>query len=278
MRYRYYFCDRYNPRVKAFLDGINIRYEVIEYKTLFPLIKFDLFSTSDHIKEYLIELEQMKVGRPIVYAEYSASEISNANLVWISPKKQCIDIINNEEAYSYSCEYLNCFGKKRVAHKEQQSLFAVAKEPSMKSATAFWTEDTGFAELFTDWRVRELAIANSLTGIDFKNVFLRKGKLSEKLYQVTSQCVIKRDCIGTGYGEKIETCHICGKEQYVIDNAYQLHLDFSRIQSQSDLYVTEKIFGQGMGFPLFLVSQRFYQLLKQNKLTGGITVSPVAEI
>ena len=95
---------------------------------------------------------------------------------------------------------------------------------------------------------------------------------------MTSPNILEKECIGIGFGEKIETCPKCGKEQYAIDNAYQLHLDFSKIKEQGDLYMTERIFGYGIAYSLYLISQRFYRLLKEENLAGGITFSPVVDI
>lgn len=148
----------------------------------------------------------------------------------------------------------------------------------MTTQTAFWTEDTGLAERFADYRVYNLVKENFLNGIEFKKVMDKKGVYSETLYQMTSTNILGSECIGKGYGEEKEICHICGREQYCIDNAYQLHLDFSKIDLQSDLYMTERIFGPGISYPLYIISQRFYQLLKQNKLAGGVTFEAVAEI
>lgn len=169
-------------------------------------------------------------------------------------------------------------GQSRVRHIEQRQLFSIEKEPSMNSQTSFWAETTGFAELFTDYRVYDLISKNSLIGIDLKNVVLKNGSYSEKLYQVTSRNILDRQCIGIGYGEKKLHCGIFGKEQFFIDNAYQLHLDFSKIHMENDLYVTERMFGEGIAYPLYLISQRFYQLLKKHKLAGGLTFSPVVDI
>ena len=123
-----------------------------------------------------------------------------------------------------------------------------------------------------------MAIKNELIGVQFKNVMLRKGMYSEKLFQLSSDKVLGKECIGIGFGEKILTCPKCGKEQYCIEDAYQLHLDFSRLREISDLYVTESVFGEGIARPLYIISQRFYQLLKEANLASRITFSPVVDI
>ena len=117
-----------------------------------------------------------------------------------------------------------------------------------------------------------------MEGIKFENVKNIKGFYSENIFQVITPNIIENESIGFGYGERKEVCHVCGKEQFVINNIYQLHLDVTKIKMQSDLYMTKPIWGKGIPYPLYIISQRFYQALKKNKLVGGIIVSPVQEL
>lgn len=277
MRYEYYFCDIYQKKHVDFLEKNHISYKLTGKTTSVPLIYFSLWSNDINLENLLCELKSMNIRDPLISVVYTEAEIKRAKLLWMRPKKQCIDIINYEDSYEYSCTWENSFGIKKVKHMEQKGLFAIAKEPSVKGRTAFWAESIGFAEVFTDRRVVDLADNNQLSGIDFKNVMLRKGNYSENIFQMTSSNIIPLKCIALGHGEKQTYCHICGKMQLDIDNAYQLHLDFKQIDMQSDLYMTESIFGPGIAEPLYLISQKFYQLLKDNKLTGGVTFAPVAE-
>lgn len=279
MKYRYYFAELYCARLKEYLDNNKIKYETWgEDAGGGPRgIKFIIWSTTKNVGKYLQELKEFFSASPQISAEYTEAEYAKAELLWMTPKSQTIDI-KNEDAYRYSCEWINSFGRRKVAHPEQVEKFIVAKEPSMKTKTAFWCEDTGFANIFADYRVKDLVEKNSLQGIVFQNVILKKGICSENLFQLISPNVLGKECIGMGFGEKIITCPKCGKEQYGIDNAYQLHLDFSKISKQSDLYMTESIWGEGFARPIYVISQRFYRLLKESNLAGRITFSPVVDI
>ena len=87
-----------------------------------------------------------------------------------------------------------------------------------------------------------------------------------------------KDQIEFGHNEKLRHCPVCGKEQFFIDDAYQLHLCFSDLDVLSDLYKTERIFGDRIPYPVYIISQRFYQLLKSNKLASNVTFVPVVDI
>ncbi len=277
MRYEYYFCKRYNPKLIEFLEEQKLRYK-IDNCIGDGLIIFSLWSNWINIDFILNELEKMNVKEPIISVEFTNTEIKNAKLLVITKRKQSIDILNTETAYRYSCCWTSSFGIEKAKHKKQVETFVIGKEPSLKTSTALWSEDAGIAELFTDKRVVELVKNNSLRGIKFEKVLNKKGVCSENIFQIKSPNILSNECICFGYGEQKHLCHICGKEQFFIDNAYQLHLDFSKINVQSDLYMTERIWGEGIAFPLYIISQRFYSLLKENKLDCGIKVTPVAEV
>ena len=107
-------------------------------------------------------------------------------------------------------------------------------------------------------------------------MLLKNGNYSDKLYQMTSKCVIQRETIATGYGEKILKCPVCGKEKFGISSSYQLHLNKFDTISNNDFIITERVFGEDVPYSLHIVSQRFYRLLKQHKLARNVNFEPVA--
>ena len=277
MRLRYHFFENYNAkyheRLLDYLKENHIKVSPDKEELDGEFITFSVWSSSSDYARIINELKEMRIEYMCVYAEYTKKELESAEFLMMYPKRQFMEIINCEDAYKYSCENGN-----RVEHEEQIGLFAIKKEPSSKTKTAFWAEDTGFAEVFTDYRVREMVEANGLSGIEFKNVMNMKYVVSENIFQMTSTNIIDRSWIGMGYGEKIKTCRICGKEQYVFNNTYQLHLDLTKMNLHQDLYMTERIFGDGIAGPLYVISKRFYRLLRENNLDGGINLSPVISI
>ena len=278
MKYQYYFYELYKAEIEEYLKEKQIHYKKNESNVVGDSLVFSVWSNTRDSEMILRELKHLGVGDPLVFASYSASEINNAKFLVMRGMKQKIDIMNCENAYHYSCRWTTSMGVEKVKHEEQIDRFTIRKEPSTKTTTAFWSEDTGHAELFTDKRVCELVTEQGLKGIEFENVIDRKGVCSENIFQVKSPHLIKRDCIEMGHGERKVVCHICGKEQFFINDIFQLHLDFSKLPAESDLYITERMWGEGIAYPLYIISQRFYQLLKQNKLIGGINFSPVVGV
>lgn len=278
MRYKYYYSGRQTPELIDWLEQNKIKYTLVGGNIMPELVCFTVLSSKPDSVALIAQLRNMNVTQTTITAEYTPTELSNANWLVIRPRKQCIDIINSREAYDYSCRWTTSAGFRKARHEVQKSLFAIAKEPSVKTSTAFWAPDTGFSEIFTDQRIVDLAKEHNLVGIDFKNVLLKNGNVSQCLYQMTAHHVLDRDYISLGHGEKHLTCPICGKAQYFINDAYQLHLDMSKVNGQNDLYVTERIFGEGRAYPLYIISQRFYQMISSHRLVGNLMISPVVNV
>lgn len=274
MRYEYSFSAWYTDSLEEYLQRNDIKYKKEKWIPR-DLLEFTIWSTDDNYLAILNDLRDRKVNVRHVSLDYSAADIRNAELLYLRVYKPVIEIVNGEEAYEYSCRWVSSMGVKKVNHKRQIGTFAIRKEPSSRTSTAFWREDTGGSSTFTDRRVYELAKAYSLQGIQFEKVMNKKGEFSENIFQIKSPNIITRDCIPLGHGERIDVCDICGREALVVDDTYQMHLDFSKLKASSDMYMTERIWGPGIEGSRYIISQRFYQLLKQNKLTGGIKVEPV---
>lgn len=273
MRYQhYYFCKK-NPQILTWLETNRIKYH---FRVDF--VCFHVYSDQSNSAIQFKEIEKMSgmIG-PIITVEFTPKELATAEYLMITPRKQVISIINTPEAYRFSCTRITEAGFEKSYHAEQVSLFAIAKEPSCKTQTAFWSPDNAFDELFTDYRVRNLAEENSMEGIVFKNVLLKNGLVSEKIYQMTTENTISQTQIELGHGEKEYCCPICGKQKFFIDNAYQLHLNLQDLKLQGDLYKTERIFGERLPEPVYIISQKFYRLLKSTKLLSNVTLVPVVD-
>ena len=282
MNYRYYFCIPYQPKLISLLNANNIRYklsgplgECFSDGVPIPVVvTFEFNKYLPIIDEIAAEFRY----KPQVNVVYAAAEINHAALLWMTPKRQSVDLLKTELSFSSLCSWKDACGMRRTHHKEQVGPLTIGKEPSVTAKTAFWASSTGFSEIFTDKRVRELAMEQDLKGVEFVNTMLRNGTFSENIFQLTAQKRIRTEDIVLGHGEKEIVCPMCGKKQYAFDNTYQLHLSLREEELTTDIMTTDRIFGDGIARPLYLISQRFYQLLKQNHLTANVTFEPVAVV
>ena len=279
MRTKYVFSTISRPVIIEWLEANKIDYYLDGGGIVRVFVNFTLWSSDPYIDKYLEELAEINVAHPSISSECTNAELLRANYLMICPKKQWISIVNQEDAYRYTCQWTTqVVGWRKANHEEQIDCFQIAKEPSIKTSTAFWHEDTGFAELFTDKRVHDLVIKSNISGVMFKSVYLKNGDCSKNIFQMSAANLIKSEQIQLGHGEKVQHCQFCGKEQYFIRSNYQLHLYIEELPSNQDFFATDRIWGEGRAYPVYVISQRFYRLLKEHKLAGNIFFVPVVEV
>ena len=283
MRYRYYYCERTSERLINYLTVESIKYNVTEGisagRYACPaLVSFNIWADDKNAEQHMQALNAISQFGPTKYAEYSSRDYSKAAYLMMRPKSQSVEIVNPDEAFQYSCQWVNSVGMHLRKHEKQVGPVVIAKEPDIRKSTAFWSEDTGFSVFFASKKVVDLVNQHPLVGISFPKVKLRNGNESENIFQMISPNIITQDCIGMENLKIVETCLVCGKEQFFLDHAEQLHVDFSKLPVDSDLYLTESIFGEGDPEPMFIISQRFYQLLNENKLARNVVFTPVVDI
>lgn len=281
MRYQFYFCECASNALEEFLQSHSVRYKYHDHKMLAPdQITFSLYTDDprfDTIEKKLMEQHHRAVAR---YLEFTDEELSSARYLWLWPRKQQIEISNEKQAYQETCQRLNQYGNPLPAHRTQITDFLIRKEPSTKSNTAFWNEKYGFAELFTDWRVVALVEAHNMKGIGFRSVKIKKDIDSDTIFQVVSEEKVCTSNIVLGYGEREIICPICRNKRYYIDagGSYQLHVLSTQNWNGLDFLMTEKIWGDGAMFPIYIISQKFYRLLREHNLAGGVAFYPIAEV
>lgn len=278
MRQKYYFHQLRTPEMIDFLNRNEIPYKVSEESSIVPtFLTFTLWSNQENTAAFLVELTAMSVS-PLIFHEYTESDRKKAEYLWLWPQKQKMEIIGSEDAFRYECEYRSVIGKKCYGHELQIGPVTIRKEPSEKGKATFWTEDTGFSMLFADQKIKTAAEAADIKGIHFMDVKLKSGKNSERIVQLNSDNIIPAEAIEKGHGERVHKCPVCGREKYDINSGeYCLHIDISKIPQGVDFCKTEDIYGGYSPFPLYIVSQRFYRLLKNADLTAGAKFSPVVK-
>lgn len=274
MKYEYYFYRDAKPELVDYLNSEKIPCKLDLSYPNDPKVVFRLWSTGAGTERQLRELEKIGVRWPIISVTYTKRELENAELLKLRPRKQWVSVTNEEVSSRYTCP----IGRDKFMHEEQIGPYCISKEPKSSGRTAFWCEDTGWADVFTDFRVKKLAEDHGLVGVEFLDVLLRENRVSQNIFQLRSSARIPRDAICLGYGEQPISCPVCGREQYGTHDIYQLHLDFARFPAGNDLYMTESMWGYGFAYPMYVISQRFYRLLRENKLDGYLNLLPVIAV
>lgn len=272
----YTYHVKYSEEKEAYLKDRNIPYEItMIMNKIRAKIWFRINSSMENYEALIKDFESMGDKYSWIDVEYNENELDQAEYLWLFPVKQSIDIVN-EDNFTYSCQYIDkIFGCTIYRHATQINDIVIRKEPSTKKRTAFWFESTGWSYIFTDFRVKNLVTSNNLQGIEFRDVYLKNGKKSEVLYQIDSPIRLKEEDLVFENNTKIEKCPNCGRNQYVMKGDQLLHLNGKKIDLNIDLFITDTFFGEGGGWSNYIISRRFYQLLKKYNLAGGLNLSPV---
>lgn len=273
MRYQFYYYTKFTEKLLNFLTETRIKHQVYDN----GYVKFSLYSSQPDHQNLLDTLTSVyHCPKPLVDCDYTAKERNEAEFLWLTPCKYCIEITNKEDAYQYACAYEHTpTHTQRVHHKKQIGTFQIAKVPNLNTKTAFFAPDTGSNELFADHRIKALAEEHHLQGLTFLPLLLKNGQESPDIFQLTSQHVFGLSAVGRGYGETSDFCPLCGKEALVAASAYQMHLERSQLNPTLDLMVSDSFWGEGITYSVQIISQRFYKLLQQEKLTGSLRIDPI---
>lgn len=288
--------DSFSDALIAFLDKENIKYERIEcFETgphvPTPSVFFEFTSKNPNHQYILNELAKFNV-KVVEKDGYTAKDINNAKYLELYPKG-IFEFVN--AICKRQIRVVEKDGKKAIcnAHYEQAEPIILAKKPNENGGTALWHTINGF--LLVNKHVRKLVEDHNLTGMVFNDVYVgaRKKEKSDYIFQVTVSEPIGAECMPKDFGSRqgerdIYYCPICNEVVFCFNPfRFQLRFDRNKINLTKDLYITKEMFTQSdrdyferhwdPTYAIVIISQRFYQLLKENKLLKGVRVFPICE-
>lgn len=279
MKYQYSFHSRLRDDLCHYLNQHDIAYETIGGPSdRSALMFFSVWSTQKDCDCILKDIYTLTLEKPWIYVHYSDKDLFSAELLTMRPKSTKMCIANIDESFRYSCKWsymADRFEMHKANHKDQIGTIMIQKEPSATTKTVFWGPNDGGTIIFADKKVESLIRKENLEGILFKDVLLKNHTPSARVTQMLAEHTIQKSDVVLGRGEKEIVCEMCGKKQYALPDAYELHLYNSPIYWEKDFFSTERIWGDGIAQPMYIVSQRFYRLLKENKLTAQVEFTPV---
>ena len=277
MKTVYHYFGRYGEEFQKMLDEQRIRYTVstAPFDTDEPpILSFNLESTSKNFEQQYANVSLYT--KPLtIWSDYTKSEFESALWLSIIPKRHCVEITNSEEAFFYYCRKIGYIGNVDWIHDQEQiSDLKITKVPN-QTRTVFYNQDEGSGIIFADERLKKMITENNLQGIIFRPTLTKTGKVRPYFYQLTSENIIPREQIALGHGETYSECSYCYSKQIILDNTHPLYLKGPAENMTSDFYVTASIFGTGIAHPKYLISHRFYQCLKNEKMTYSLHIEPV---
>lgn len=273
MRKKNSYCEKYSREIIQYLNEHKIKYKIIGDGVLISkLVSFSIYDDASSAPA----LQHLIHSNPVVTNEFTQKELSVADYLTMRPQKNVVNITNIDEAFLYKCPRKTIFGNERFEHKEQVGQFQI-KKINTKGTTAFFSSTTGFSEIFAKEEVCELMQNNSITGIQVKPVMLegKDHKIASGLYQLCSEKKVPNEKIFIDETQEVGRCPICGALKVLCKQDYQLQLIGSAFDLSDDFYMTEAIFGEGISYPLYFISQRLYQLLVSTKMSRNVIFEPV---
>ena len=290
MRYRYEFSRHFIKRDGKYTKcNINKYYDLTEYlnenQIVYKIyyetddeinIRFSVYNDHSKLNEIIDLMEKYHYCDPRIYVEFIKKEIENSNYLWIWPEASVMDY--NDESSKLFISECECGIDKKI---NRDVIWRKTRKTTSKTSIL---TDYAFTQLIVESRILKLVQDNDLKGIYFEEIKLGKKSKSDSLFYAISNNVINRNDICTGFNirEKELRCSICGEEKIMMETtSYQLNVKSDCFINKEDFYMTDSIFTAdsfSVCRPLYIISKRFYKLLKEKGLDGKIKVSPVIEI
>ncbi len=266
MKYIKYYCTTYYPELASVLEERGIPFELTPKCPPHKLISFYC--------PYNLKLDEncmkwITYRKPLIFVEYTEEECNAAKLLMVLPKYNRVELYRPAESIEYPCSDNRC-----GIYLHQTKPFVLRKEPKW-GKSAFLARNTGYGQLFVDNRVKELVENQNIDGAVILPLLKRDGTESDNTFQLTSRNIIERKSIVIRKEDIVRRCPVCRQEKIIMNASYHMYLDYSNFDASKDFYSTDAVFGEGEAMPNYLISQRFYQLLKANGLFRDMTVMPV---
>lgn len=137
-----------------------------------------------------------------------------------------------------------------------------------------WVND----ELFVDSTVKNIFLANGITGCDYWPVLNTKGTNEfPQCYQLAIQERVKIGLVPNQERIRaIYTCPYCGRKKFHSSGIGIYQIDKTVLGYAPDICKSEEYFGWGKGADnLILIRSKVYHLLCENKLDRGLAFVPV---
>ena len=273
MKEKWSFFERYSKKLEMLLNELGVKYKILGDDIIMARMISFCVDKNTATESQLLRVTHSK---PIITKEFSKRELERASYLTLFPTKLSIEILNTDTAYQFRCRRKTVFGEIRFEHREQIEPLIVGND-SFATSVTFYTATTGFSELFAHRRFYELVKENQLTGIDFWPVFCIRNHntIQSELYQVFAEEVIPFDSIMINDQSEIKKCSICGQKKIVYKQEEQLVLKGSREGLTKDFYMTESVFGEGLSFPMYIISHNLYELICSADMKKNVKLMPV---
>lgn len=253
----------------------------IKFKDLGNIRKFSL--NVDEARSTAIIEEAVLQGATILYSwKFEPYEMESAE--WFLMESQCgkVDSADDEYTFAFSCTRgVDAFGVERYRHKRQIAPYCLRRSVKWDSRHNVYSDTSGGAHTFFCSTVAKERIEQELGGIRFIPVLEARSKLP--MSEVHQLCALYRlpcEAIVLPKGVTFERCPCCGEKRVYFENTGLDYVCLKKefLDSKSDIYETEGLFGWGFGYPLVIVSKKMYLLLTETLKERTLRFTPICVV
>lgn len=272
-RIKYRFCCKYHEELKSLLEKNHVKYQIEDYRPVINRsdIIFTLFYHEINDDKLKMLIEQCKITC-FTSNQFSKREINEAEWFEVCCNYSKLVPAPNTTPYKYQC----IFSENRARHRQQVEPFMIK---SFKWQNHNFISTLGsVTELFVSAHVKEIFSQNNITGISYIPVINQKtGMPCEDVFQLGFTHILTKDMLDIKLSDdcRIDICPLCGREQYIVNGHYRLPINNVALKKEIDIYVTNKMFGEGFANHKIIVSRRFFELVKGNSLDRNLEFEPV---
>ena len=271
MRIAYHYSAPYPEyrQVIPLLESASIPYELDELRDPPKWFVFDITNDSriwERVKKELdVSYPGTKAPSCISQMLFDESELSGSPWLTVRSKFDRADPVCLEMTIEQKCCYITQKGDYRFSgHIEW-------------GKNHFMSPFGG--TLFTDDFGMNILTKEKMLGIEYRPAKKKStDEILPNIHQIVAKNILPNNTmiIKPGDCQTAWSCIHCRRERYILDQLYIVKLRKDELERErSDIFMTEELFGIFNGAPVWIVSQRFYQVLKAHQMTRSLVFEPV---
>lgn len=272
-----YYLNR-DVRLIFDLDESNPRFQEI--------LRFIPDITPDEELNAVVHTPEIEtpVTTALFFPSYTEEERQNTKWLQIRPMTTKVDPVNDERLCKVTCIFgRNRFNVDLGRHKEQANPYEIKRPVKWGNSQFFSAALIGASSLFCDDRAKIIMDNAKLRGLRYGPVLKWKaGTIIPNIHQILPDHVIPDGAFVPIRDMVDYRCDMCGMQMLRVTGPCSLYgIRDCCMDPEIDFYQTLPLFlGKQRDEPVFaiphyIISQRAYQVLRENKMCRGVEFTPL---
>lgn len=238
----------------------------------------------DVLNEIVRRKDPAPVTTALFFPSYTEEERQNTKWLQIRPMTTKVDPVNDERLCKVTCIFgRNRFNVDLGRHKEQANPYEIKRPVKWGNSQFFSAALIGASSLFCDDRAKIIMDNAKLRGLRYGPVLKWKaGTIIPNIHQILPDHVIPDGAFVPIRDMVDYRCDMCGMQMLRVTGPCSLYgIRDCCMDPEIDFYQTLPLFlGKQRDEPVFaiphyIISQRAYQVLRENKMCRGVEFTPL---